>query len=399
MWRKAKNIYHLIVAFLANIWFGFPSKKLIVIGVTGTDGKTTTVNLIHHILRSAGKKVVMVSTVGGVIGKTWYETGFHITTPSSFFLQSFIAKAVTLENKYLVLEVTSHALDQNRVWRIDFQIGVLTNVTREHLDYHKTFENYLEAKLKLLQGAKIAVVNRDDTSYSHIRSRIGEKKIITYGLAGKAEFSPKNFPFKTQLFGDFNSSNILAATAVCSELGIKKQDIQKAVATFLPPLGRQEVVFRNDFTVMIDFAHTPNSLEEILSELHKTVSGRIIHVFGSAGERDRQKRPEMGKISARYSNIIILTAEDPRSEPIEKIMDEIESGINLQESRNKKTEVYKVPDRQEAINKAILLAKKGDLVLLTGKGHERSMNYGKKEVSWNEQEAVKKALEAKSIKV
>ncbi len=375
MWQSLKNIYHLAMAVVANLWFGFPSKKLTVIGVTGTDGKTTTVNLIYHILKTAGKQVSMISSVGAVINSKNYETGFHVTTPSSWKLQKFIKKA----EGYLVLEVTSHALDQYRVWGIDFAIGVLTNVTNEHLDYHKTWEQYVKVKSKLLKNAKIAIVNKDDNSYgviSNFQFPISNK-LITYGL--------KNFSFKTKLMGEFNKYNILAAAAAAKTLGIKDQVIKKAIASFQLPIGRMEVVYNGAFMVIIDFAHTPNALEQALSTVKKNVSGRLIHIFGSAGERDFQKRPEMGRVSSKYADIIILTAEDPRSESVDKIIEEIESGI-------KKSGVLRVQNRQEAINTAIKMAKKGDVVLLTGKGHEQSMNYGRGEEPWSEHEAVKQAL-------
>lgn len=447
MWQAIKNVYHLVVTILANLWFGFPSKKLTVIGVTGTDGKTTTVNLICHILKTAGRKASMVSSVGAVINGKVYDTGFHVTTPSSWQLQKFLREAVSAgtghlphvandaqqgsfkassktpslserrhqdsKNKQaqnasafssfasgqasiaphcLVLEVTSHALDQNRVFGIKFDIGVLTNVTHEHLDYHKDFEEYVQTKFRLLGMAQTAVVNRDDESHKFINSKLKSQKLITYGMGQDADVNPKSFSFKTKLIGEFNKYNILAAVAACKELGLTDSQIRKGVESFKAPVGRGEVVYEGDFTVMIDFAHTPNALEQLLSSIRKQVKGRIIHVFGSAGERDRQKRPQMGRVSAKYADIIVLTAEDPRSEEMEKITGEIEVGIKNYESRIENKTLFKTPNRQEAINTAIKMAKKGDLVLLTGKGHERSMNYGKGEIAWSEHEAVEKAL-------
>lgn len=394
MWQSLKNIYHLVMAVLANIFYGFPSNKLTVIGVTGTDGKTTTVNLIYHILKEAGKNVSMISSVGASIDGEQYDIGLHVTTPSSWQLQRFLRRAARIERfvrqrqPYLVLEVTSHALDQYRVWGIDFAVGVLTNVTREHLDYHKNYENYVATKAKLLNMAKIAIINRDDESYKTIVNSkwlIANSNLITYGLANNSDVNPKSSTFKTKLVGEFNKYNILAAVAVCRALGIPDQTIKKAVISFELPVGRMEVVHDDEFMVMIDFAHTPNALIQILKTVRPEVKGRLIHVFGSAGERDRQKRPEMGTISAKYADVIILTAEDPRSENLDKIISEIETGI-------KKLEPLKIPDRQEAINTAVSMARKGDLVLITGKGHEKSMNLGKGEVFWSEHEAVRKAI-------
>src|SRR3989338_2854197 len=289
MWQKIKNIYHLFIAFLANLWFAFPSRNLIIIGVTGTDGKTTTASLIHHILKSSGLNSSMISSIGAFINAEKYSLPFHVTTPSPFELQSFIKKAAGTKTKnYLVLEVTSHSLDQFRVFGINFEIGVITNVTREHLDYHKTYENYIKAKTKLLEMSKIAVLNQDDGSYELIRKGLGKSKklkIITYGSKKSSDINPIDFKYKSKLLGQFNKYNILAWIAVCVNLGIKKEKIIDAVGTFNSPLGRQDIVYpsagsgQGDFTVMIDFAHTPNSFLQILKVLRKKVKGRIIHVF------------------------------------------------------------------------------------------------------------------------
>ncbi len=438
MWQEIKNIYHLAEAVLANVWYRFPSRKLAVIGVTGTDGKTTTVNLIYHILKEAGLNVSMISTVKAVIGKDEYDTGFHVTTPSPWFVQRLLADALRKTNQnsipnksakfsvvarnvqlssVLVLEVTSHALDQFRVWGVDFEIGVLTNVTHEHLDYHKTYEKYVKTKAKLLRNSKTAIINKDDESFKSIMYYVSsikyKGKVITYGLNSDSDVNIKNFPFKTNLIGEFNKYNCLAAISACRELGVEDEIIRKALLTFKSPLGRQDIVFNKDFRIMIDFAHTPNAIDQILSSIKKNTKGRVVHVFGSAGERDVEKRPLMGKMSSKYADVIILTSEDPRSESVEKIMEQILSGINPKSEirnpkqiknskfkiQNKKKYILKIPDRQEAINTAINMAKKGDFVVVTGKGHEKSMNYGKGEVAWSDYEAVKRALELKVSKV
>lgn len=393
MWQGIKNIYHLFCAYIANILYGFPSRKLIVIGVTGTDGKTTTTSLIYHILNASGHQASMVSSVGAIIGGKEHDVGFHVTTPSSFALQKFLKQAVGLlrgKNKgYMVLETTSHALDQYRAFGINFEVGVLTNVTHEHLDYHKTYEKYVEAKSRLIKMSKTAVINRDDESYESIKYK---RKVITYGLSNNSDINPKKFPFKTKLIGEFNKYNILAAISACKAVGISDKDIVEAIATFNPPIGREEIVYNNEFAVMIDFAHTPNAFEQILSSVRKETKGRVIHIFGSAGQRDRSKRPIMGKISSQYSDVIILTSEDPRSENVEKIMTEIELGIRNHELG---VNFFKISDRKKAIKKAVEIAKKGDLVILTGKSHEKSMNYGKGEEPWSEYEAVQEVIRDK----
>ncbi len=413
MWQWIKNQYHLATALLANIYYRFPSRKLVVIGVTGTDGKTTTVSLIYHILKTSKKKASMISSVGAIIGGKEYDVGFHVTNPASWPLQGFIKKASQVSD-YLVLEVTSHGLDQFRVYGIEFTIGVITNVTHEHLDYHKTYENYVKTKAKLLKMSEVAIVNNDDESYKLIRAkfpsaraqdegkvlasrRSGQSsKFIAYGMSENADVNPKVFPFKTKLIGAFNTYNCLAAIAVCRQLGISDADIRKGLETFEAPIGREEVVYKNDFTVMVDFAHTPNSFEQVLSALRPLVKKRIIHVFGSAGLRDFTKRPKMGSISAKYADVVILTSEDPRTETIESIMKDIQSGIADAEKRKKEGTLLILPDRQEAITTAVSMAQKGDLVITTGKAHEKSMNYGRGEEPWDEFEAVKKALKMRA---
>ncbi len=397
MWQNTKNVYHLFVAILANILYGFPSKKLKIIGVTGTDGKTTTSSLIYQVLKFSGFDVSMVTSVGAIINNKEYPLGFHVTTPSPFKLQNFVRRSISGKNpQYLVLEVTSHAIDQHRIWGIPFEVGVLTNVSNEHLDYHKTYENYLHTKSKLLKSAKIAIVNRDDKSYpllEPIKNSKTKNSWITYGMSKNSDVNPANFPFKSEIDGLFNEYNILASIAACKAVGVEDGKIKKAIEKFELPLARMDMVYDNSFSVMIDFAHTPNALEQILSSIKPKVKGRLIHVFGSAGERDRSKRPEMGRISAKYADIIILTSEDPRSESTEEIMDRIQEGIDT----NKKNEVVRIADRQEAIGKAVGMAKKGDFILITGKGHEKSMNKGHGEEPWSEYEAVNKALEKAGV--
>ena len=390
MTRRLKNTYHLISAFFANIFYRFPAKDLKVIGVTGTDGKTTTTHLIYEILKAAGKRVSMVSSVKAEIVGEEHETGFHVTTPNPWLLQKIVRRVVDRGGEYLVLEVTSHALDQYRVFGIPFEIAVLTNITHEHLDYHLTYESYLETKLKLLKRAKIAVINQEDESFKTINNQLLTiSNLITYGI-NKGDVTLPNFKFSTPLPGEYNQYNCLAAITVAKTLGIKDKTIKRAVSSFKGVIGRFELIETNrDFQVVVDFAHTANGLRSVLRTVKLMVKGKLIHVFGCAGLRDKKKRPIMGEISAQYADIIILTEEDYRTESVEKIMEEIEKGI-------RKNPKFRVPNRQQAINKAISLAKKGDLVLLSGKGHEKSLCRGKKEYPWSEHEAVKKALDIKS---
>jgi UDP-N-acetylmuramoyl-L-alanyl-D-glutamate--2,6-diaminopimelate ligase len=395
MWQRIKNIYHLFIAIFANILFFFPSRGMKVVAVTGTDGKTTTVNLIYHILKSSGAKVSMISSINAVIEGKTYNTEFHRTTPTSFSLQSFFRKARNKKSEYFVLEVTSHAIDQHRITGIPITVGVLTNVTNEHLDYHKTYDNYLKTKTKLLKKAKTCIVNSDDSSYmflSEVKSQKTQGNWITYGLSESADYNERTFNIKqNNLLGEFNKYNVLASVAACRALGIADESIKKALKSFHMPIGRVDYVYREDFSVMIDFAHTSNASEQILKAVRPTVKGSLIHVFGSAGERDVLKRPFLGEISSEYCDIIILTAEDPRTEDVNAIIAQIEVGI-----RKGKCEVIRIPDRKEAIQAAIQMAKKDDLVLITGKSQEESMNYGKGEEPWDEYKMVEEALEARN---
>lgn len=397
MWRRIKNIYHFFVAGAANILFLFPARKLTVIGVTGTDGKTTTSNLIYHILISSGKKASMISSLGANIGTKIMPIGFHVTTPGSYQLQKLLRRAKRAKSQYFVLEITSHALDQNRVLGIPFAAGVLTNITSEHLDYHKTYDRYVKAKEKLLLKSKIAVVNRDDAAYGLLTESKNKKSLqnwVTFGFSESAEVNPMNFNMdKINLIGDFNKYNVLAAVAVCRKIGIEEKEIVEAVRTFKPPIGRLDFVYRGEFAVMIDFAHTPNAFEQLLKSLRPIIKGRIIHVFGSAGERDAQKRPYLGDISGSFADIDVLTTEDPRSEDASKIIEEIALGMD-----NPRAEVIKIPDRKQAITAAIEMAKKNDLVLITGKAQEASMNMGNGEEPWDEYKVVNEILISLNLK-
>jgi UDP-N-acetylmuramoyl-L-alanyl-D-glutamate--2,6-diaminopimelate ligase len=336
----------------------------------------------------------MISSIGAAVDDKKYDTGSHVTTPNSFSIQKFIKKAVDAKSRFFILEVTSHAIDQNRIFGIPFKIGVITNITSEHLDYHKTFDNYVKTKEKLIKDSDIAVVNKDDPSYTLLRETLDYKekeKWVTFGLSEDSDVNPKTEGFKKDRFiGDFNKYNVLAAIAVCKSLGIEDLSIRKAIKTFKLPIGRTDLVHDEDFRVIIDFAHTPNAFKKMLGSLRPFVSGRVIHVFGSAGERDKIKRPLLGDISSSYSDILILTTEDSRGEDSNEIIEEIIRGV-----KKDTAEIFKIPDRKEAIFAAIEMAAKDDLVLITGKSQEKSMNLGKGEEPWDEYQVVKDALDKK----
>lgn len=399
--RLAKNSIHFLLACIANTIYGFPSRNMVVIGVTGTDGKTTTSSILYHILQSSGEKVALISTVGAFIGGKKYDVGFHVTTPSPFFLQKYIRKAYSFKTKYLVLEVTSHALDQNRVAGVHFDATILTNITHEHLDYHGDYNRYVKAKLKLLSRSPFNVVNLDDGSYPYIQKRIHANTLYTYSLHNKnSNLSLHDFAIKTRLFGDFNKLNALAAVAIAKKLGVSDDKIREALLSIKAPEGRQEILKTKGFTIIVDFAHTPYSFEKMLPEAKKLVEGgKLIHVFGAAGKRDFLKRPEMGKISSQNADVIILTAEDPRSEAVADINAQVRQGVNskfkevaINEYKGEKNILIEIEDRKEALEFALKIARKGDVVIATGKGHEQSMNLGAGEIPWDEKKVIQNAL-------
>lgn len=352
--RKIKNFWHLLEAVFWSLVYGFPGRKLMVVGVTGTDGKTTTVNLIYHILTEAGFKTAIYSTLSSA----------HTTTPPAEKLQKFLAISLKNGCTHAVLEVSSHAIDQNRIWGINFAIGVLTNIaSNEHLDYHRTFEDYQKTKLNFLKNCK----------------QVADWQKI------------KNYKFETRLFGKFNWQNCLAAIAIAKALKIDEEIIRKAVASFDPLPGRLEIMTKKPFLVIVDFAHTPQAFEKVLPEVKK-LGKRLIHVFGCTGDRDKNKRPIMGQIAAKYDDIIILTHEDTYSENPEEIINQIEKGVTYKGETLKGLTLLRYSDRREAIQKALETAKKGDVVFISGVGHQKTLNLGGKEIPWSDQKVVKEIL-------
>ena len=413
--QEIKNIYHFLQALLAVTISGYPSKKLKVIGITGTDGKTTTVNLVYHIIKSAGIKVSMVSTVNAFVGEATFDTGFHVTTPSPFGIQRFLKMMVKAGSEVAVLEVTSHGLDQNRVAFVDFYESIITNITHEHLDYHRNYESYLKAKAKILDGVKHRILNRDDKSFKRL-SELGSGKMISFGIDNDADIIATDIKsnrkgleftieFKNQvkfsgglkvmstLSGKFNVYNILAAVTAVKTLGIDNKSIEKALKQFNGVEGRLEVIDEGQkFDVVVDFAHTPNALKSVLTMLRDNSNKKLIAVFGSAGERDTGKRPIMGEVAAKLCDYVIITGEDPRGESVKKISSEIVLGLEKAGGIKNKT-FWVIPDRVEAIRRAIIdLAQVGDTVVLLGKGHEKSINIGGKEYPWSDQLTARSAL-------
>ncbi len=408
------------LAHLAAACHGFPSRKLRLIGVTGTDGKTTTVNLIWSVLRAAGHAAGLISSVNAVIGGEQYDTGLHTTTPDALEVQGYLAQMVQAGAEYAVLETTSHGLAQHRVTACEYDVAVVTNITHEHLDFHGSFEEYREAKARLFRGltgsfrkpgvAKVAVLNGDDPpSFSYLQD-IPSDVQLTYGVSGAADVRAVNiepsatgtkfaavtpqgeFPVQTRLPGPFNVYNALAAVTVALSQDIAIPDIQEGLKAVERVTGRMEPVdLGQPFQALIDFAHTPNSLRNALEAARSMTRGRVIVVFGSAGLRDREKRPFMGEIAGELADRVVITAEDPRTEDLDQIMGQIAGGCE-KAGRREGVDYWPIGDRGEAIQFAMDLAEDGDLVLVTGKGHEKSMCFGTTEYPWSDHAAVREAL-------
>mgnify|MGYP001598575892 CR=1 FL=1 len=419
-----RNFQHFIEAVYAVVSNGYPARDLTVIGVTGTDGKTTTAHIIWSIIQESGVPTALISSVAAYIGNEEIDTGFHVTTPDPGQLQPLLVRIKKKGITHVVLEATSHGLDQHRLLGCNFKIGVLTNITHEHLDYHKTFEHYRDAKVKLFRGVKTAVLNRDDDSFSYIKSKTNPSaEIVSYSTkqpaklrADKVSFNWKGMEFRvregrsiitltTKLIGEYNVLNILAAAGAARGIGISWEAIKEGVKRFSGITGRMERVDEGqNFATFIDFAHTPAALDSVLTLLKKlkTKNSKLIVVFGAAGERDVTKRPLMGEVAARLADFTVLTAEDSRTEDLNRIIDDITRGIRqnakvwdgVVDWRKDGTWCIRIPERGEAIAFAVQkLARSGDILVICGKGHEKSMAYDHTEYPWSDQEAARIALQ------
>jgi UDP-N-acetylmuramoyl-L-alanyl-D-glutamate--2,6-diaminopimelate ligase len=410
------------LAHMSAAFYDFPARELTMIGVTGTDGKTTTSNFIYQIIRAAGYSSGMVTTVNALIGEKELDTGLHVTTPEAYDTQNYLRQMVEAGLSHAVLESTSHGLAQQRGARPEeFDIGVVTNITHEHLDYHGSYEAYFQAKARLFRGLAqpkkkrrpiepLAVLNRDDRSYRPLAELLTVRQ-ISYGLRPEAELTavdivntPESLsftvdgpgftiPVSTSLIGEYNVWNALAAIgATVVGLGIDPQATAEGIRRLAGVPGRMErISMGQDFLAVVDFAHTPFALEAALKAGRKLTHGRVIAVFGSAGLRDKQKRRMMAEISAELADISVLTAEDPRTESLEGILQEMAEGAASKGGVEGKS-FFRVPDRGEAIRFALRQAQPGDLVLALGKGHEQSMCFGETEYPWDERTAMKAAL-------
>ena len=367
------------LTWIAAAFYDWPGRHLTVIGVTGTDGKTTTTNLIHQILLAAGLKAGMISTVNAVIGDEVLDTGFHVTTPDAPDVQRYLARMVHAGLKHVVLETTSHGWAQHRVDASEFDIGVVTNITHEHLDEHGDYEHYRAAKARLFESLektlekphgnpRLAVINRDDKgSFDYLDKLIRVRK-VNYGLTPQADlraedinYSPSGIEFtavgrdvqvavKSSLVGAYNVSNCLAAlTAAVYGLNIAPDVAAQGIAALPGIPGRMERIdLGQNFTAIVDFAHTPNALKSALEAARTMTDGKVIAVFGSAGLRDKAKRRMMAEVAAELADLSVLTAEDPRTESLDGILEEMAEGARSKGSVEGET-FWRVPDRGEAI--------------------------------------------------
>lgn len=408
--QSIKNIYHLSQAIMANLWYGFPSYRIKIIGVTGTNGKTTTVQMIAKILEESGFKTAVASTINFKLGSEEWINKTKFTTLSSFGVQKFIKQASEKNCEYLVLETSSHSLDQYRVWGVKYETAVITNVTREHLDYHKTMEEYRKAKSELFKKANNAIINLDMENPEEFLN-ISTGKKITYSLKNNkadilaknislnpsgTKFLVKNTEINLKLLGEFNIENALAAICVGISEEINIETIKNALEKIKLVPGRMEnIPNKRNINIIIDYAVTPDSLEKLYQLINhiNTSRSKIIAVFGSCGERDRGKRPIMGEIVSKYADYIIVTNEDPYNEDPIRVIDEVASGIiDKTEGEN----FWKILDRKEAIKKALILSKDGDFVIVTGKGAEETMAVGKKRIPWNDRKIIEEELKSLS---
>ncbi len=379
--------YHFSLAFLGVLIYGFPSRKLIVIGVTGTNGKSTVVELTSRILEEAGCKIAVLSSIKFKIkGKEWPNT-LKMTMPGRFRIQKFLRQAVNAGCQYAVLEVTSEGIKQYRHRFIDFDVAVFTNLTPEHIEAHGGFENYKKAKGKLFQATKNThIVNLDDENAEYFLQFVAKKK-YTYGL-NQGDINTQNTKFKLQLIGDFNIYNALAAICVGLSQGISLEICERAVEKIKGIPGRMELVVSEPFKVFVDYAFTPQALEKVYQSIKNNFSPKkMICVLGACGGgRDKWKRPVLGEIAAKYCHEVIVTNEDPYDENPVEIINQVAKGAG--------EKAKKILDRKEAVGEALKSAQPGDVVVITGKGCESWICVAKgKKIPWDDRKIVKEEFE------
>ena len=410
----------IALANLACAFYSYPAQQLCTIGVTGTDGKTTTCNLISSLLEVAGKRSGLMTTANFKMGGQEWENTTRQSTLEAPDIQQLLRRMVDAGVSHAVIEATSHGLELQRTRGCAFDVGVVTNITHEHLDFHRTIENYRRSKARLFEmldpardkglGIRpIAILNRDDVSYEVLKPYCNVP-VLDYGFDPAAAVRAVNvrldahstrfrailpgaeIDIETQLVGHFNVSNCLAAIATAHSLGVKATDIARGLAGVTGVTGRMERIDEGQpFTVIVDYAHTPDSLEKVLNMLRPLTAGKLMVVFGSAGERDVQKRPIMGQIVAQKSDFFVITDEDPREEDREHILRDIAMGAESTGKREGR-DFLCIADRTQAIATAFARARAGDTVLLAGKGHEQSIIIGREKIPWDDRQVARGQL-------
>jgi UDP-N-acetylmuramyl-tripeptide synthetase len=415
---------HYVRGVLAAIIYGFPGRKLKIIGVTGTNGKTTTCNMIARILEKANYRVGMATTINFKIDKDEWVNTSKMTTVSPFALQKFLSNCLKAGCHWVIVETTSHAISQYRNYGIDYQIAVMTNITHDHLDYHKTFDEYRAVKSRLFStGKTINILNNDDDKTIESFSKFIARDVVTYGTenppAGAHRARPdllakkiilestgsmftvvtpsSQVAIELKLPGKFNIYNALAALSVAYALKIHLDVAKHALEDMALVPGRMEPIdLGQSFTVLVDYAHTPDALEKVYQTLTMAKKARIISVLGSCGDRDKTKRPILGALAGKFADIVFVTNEDPYTEDALKIMDEVAGGVprgaDPKHPKVLNENFFKILDRKVAIEKAISLAYKDDIVLITGKGAEECMVVGDKKIPWSDRKIAKDAL-------
>jgi UDP-N-acetylmuramoyl-L-alanyl-D-glutamate--2,6-diaminopimelate ligase len=417
------------LAWLAAAWRHFPGRNMTMVGVTGTDGKTTTTNFLYHMLHAAGQHAGMISTVNAMIAGALLDTGLHTTTPDAPDVQRLLARMVEAGAQTCVLEVTSHGLEHHRVTGCEFDVAIVTNITHEHLDLHGSVAAYRAAKARLFSGLagsinkgrpKGAVLNCDDSSFEYLQGVLApggtpwrgyslsghpQAAVVVHNIACRPDKTTftlcgpgYELPMETALLGDYNVSNCLAAaTAAMAWLGLPPQAVQQGAAALPGVPGRMErVSLGQPFLAVVDFAHTPNSLERTLRAARQLSRGRVIAVFGCAGLRDVAKRAMMGHAAAELADYTIITAEDPRTESLTEIMAQTAAAMTAAGAAEGRT-FERLADRGRAIFRAVQLARPGDIVLALGKGHEQSMCFGETEYPWDDRQAMRQALQGQPL--
>ncbi len=399
--RTADTAHALGVA--ASRYYADPSRQLRLVGVTGTNGKTTVATMLYRLFSGAGMRSGLVSTICNRIGEK--ELDSNLTTPDPVELNELFQEMLKSECRQCFMEVSSHALDQKRIAGLSFSGGIFTNITHDHLDYHKTFRNYIGAKKTFFDGLPedaFALVNRDDKNH-RIMVQNTAARVRTFSVRSGSDYKSRVLEnhFEGMLLeinreqvwapfaGEYNAANLAAVYGTASEMGWETRDILKSISRLRPVRGRLEVVCSGDVTAIVDYAHTPDALLQVLKtirQIRKGSPGRLFTVVGAGGDRDRKKRPDMGKVAVRNSERVLLTSDNPRSEDPADIIGDMVNGLSERERRK----VLKIPDREEAIRTALMMAGKGDVVLVAGKGHETSQEIMGKKLTFDDRRVILK---------